>query len=766
MTIPAPTATDDFEPDRIAPTSWYTRVTKMAELPQHVLDGPWWFASSTKFPKSNWSQPNSGTSYKEAYAQALLFGWNLLLKMDAGHGIYVIDIDPTNKDGKLRDPVWLKRHAEFVEAATGGTYIEHSSQRSGGYHIVGLLPQHAPWSSKRNGPAGSGLELFAHQGIVAWTHDRKGENLKLEMLAASEIANLSKIFVPFDETAAGPRKQGDGAPMAADELRSRLRNTGDLYAAYLDGPAHTDFKGDCNADLANFGQCLATYTAGCSNQREVMEEVLFSSYFALKHTPATSEDNPDRFTNKAKLKVLRTTQFDKFIRWGDNPDPDPDGNAVARKIAANSMEARRIREEAGLLKSGLRRESPPTGSIEDKKTEVADGDGLILEFAMEGDTTTAAMEFLRDPILPVPGVVNFSGRGGTAKSSVAATLAAEISDKVSTLWLTTEEDISHIKTRHIKSGGKAGTLAVLAGTPMKHDRQGNVIASSVNVFEHLDLAIAKMQATQKKNNLPPVKLVVLDTVVGLTAWAKGESPNDEASVKKLLGFLKNICEQNGITLIAILHDNKGGHAHTADRVAGSAAWVNHPRLTIHFAACTEGDYCFVAQTVKASFGSFGFLYGTKPIHTLYTRDEDGVPDVALVKAEIGEVVWGNAGVAELVAGVITDGPPKKGRKSEECRDHILEMLLTGPKLSTTAILELTEQGFTTDMANKVSTKLKQDGEVHKEKKMGGGITPDYWIWHRPGYPVRKNEDGSIMHDLRGDAVPLVPPKPSSNGAAT
>ena len=50
--------------------------------------------------------------------------------------------------------------------------------------------------------------------------------------------------------------------------------------------------------------------------------------------------------------------------------------------------------------------------------------GIRLEFAMDSDTETTKIDYLVDPFLPSNCVVGLFGRGGTAKSSFAATLAA------------------------------------------------------------------------------------------------------------------------------------------------------------------------------------------------------------------------------------------------------------------------------------------------------------------------------------------------------
>lgn len=250
---------------------------------------------------------------------------------------------------------------------------------------------------------------------------------------------------------------------------------------------------------------------------------------------------------------------------------------------------------------------------------------ITLEFAMSSDTATIKLEYLLDPFLPAKCVVGGYGRGSTAKSSLYASAAAHISPRTSTLWVSVEEPADWIKTRHITCGGQEQTLAVVKAVASKKDGQGRVIASSFNVYDHLDAAITTASAGFAQAQKPPLRLVVLDTAVGLTGWAKGESPNDDASVKKLLGFLQALAERHNLTIVVIGHANKGKHEHFADTVMGASAWTNSPRLSFVHAADAREDYAYVMRVAKTNFDTFGVPYKTEPVHTLYEREMAPIP---------------------------------------------------------------------------------------------------------------------------------------------
>lgn len=271
--------------------------------------------------------------------------------------------------------------------------------------------------------------------------------------------------------------------------------------------------------------------------------------------------------------------------------------------------------------------------------------GITLEFAKSSDTATIRLEYLLDPFLPKKCVVGFYGRGSTSKSSFVATMAASVSRSAGSLWVSVEEPDDWIKVRHIASGGGDKTLLVVTAVPTKHDPQGRVSGSSFNIYEHLEFAVVQAQATFSEAGGPPLGLVVLDTAVGLTGWAKGETPNDDASVKRLLAYLQALAVQYNVTVALIGHANKGNYDHIADTVMGATAWTNSPRLSFVHAADRREDYAYVMRVAKTNLVTFGVPYRTVPVHTLYQR-QDG-PDSVLVSVKPGNIVWGDMDSMEM-----------------------------------------------------------------------------------------------------------------------
>ena len=348
---------------------------------------------------------------------------------------------------------------------------------------------------------------------------------------------------------------------------------------------------------------------------------------------------PDGKTDWDAISASRPAR-DPSLGIHRNHDEKRESEERLAKITEDHRKAEEAALEKERLKRGLGTPIPqPLASL----------DSITLEIAMASDTATATLSYLYDPYLPSRCVVGFYGRGGSAKSTFIASLSAEIShDDASTLWVSVEEMPEWIRVRHIKCGGLEGTLAVVKAVASKTDAQGRVIASSFNVYEHLEPAILRAKENFDVIYSPPnpLRLVVLDTAVGLTTWGKSESPNDDASVKRLLGYLQALAERHGVTIAIIGHSNKGKHDHFADTVAGASAWTNSPRLSFVHARDRREEFACVMQVAKSNLTQrFATTYTTEPVHTLHHRDEGA--DSVLCRVGFGEVVWGEEESSEL-----------------------------------------------------------------------------------------------------------------------
>lgn len=322
------------------------------------------------------------------------------------------------------------------------------------------------------------------------------------------------------------------------------------------------------------------------------------------------------------------------------------------------------------------------GSVADRHSDTVTQGGFSFKFARP-EGAIVELNYLIDPWLPGATVIGCYGRGEAGKSSWAAQICAHASSQVSTLWVSSEERKDHILQRHLSCGGEVATLAVIDAMPTKIDpKTKKAVATSFNIYEHMEQALIEFQQNAETRADRPLGVVVLDAVLALVTWAKGESANDDAGVKRLIAFLVSLAERHGVTFIILGHLNKGtDHTHIADAVTGSAAWTNSVRLAYMFVKDTESEnYEGFIRTVKSNTGThFGASYRTVPVYTLRQRP-DGKDDVLCGVEMPGPVVWGEMALRKMMAN--EDDPwlnkmEQKHHKVQAIVDRTLQALRSG-----------------------------------------------------------------------------------------
>ena len=375
--------------------------------------------------------------------------------------------------------------------------------------------------------------------------------------------------------------------------------------------------------------------------------------FDWHHVPETTPEQ-DRLAyelapSHLKAQYLERMQMDPETRKLDlevrQAEADIRRTAEVRALSEETTKQKQL--ELQIAEKQIEKEKVKQRRA-DQPIANADPNSISLEFARTTDTATVRIGYLLDPYLPDKCVVGFYGRGSTAKSSFIASVAAHISNVAGTLWISVEEPTDWIKVRHIAAGGADQTLQLVKAVSVKKDGQGRTVGSDFNVYEHLESSIvaAKVNLTNAPREYRrPLKLVVLDTAVGLTTWTASAGPNSDEGVKRLLAHLQGLAEAHGVTIAIIGHANKGKHEHFADVVMGASAWTNSPRLSFIHAADRREEFSYVIRVAKSNLITFGATYTTTPVHTLYERT-DG-PDSVLCKVIPGPIVWGEMDSMEL-----------------------------------------------------------------------------------------------------------------------
>lgn len=397
-------------------------------------------------------------------------------------------------------------------------------------------------------------------------------------------------------------------------------------------------------------------------------------------TPPTTEDGSIDWNNIGQALPPRDPSLGFYV--------SKEEKQADEHRALTTMENFRLAKEAELekerLRAGVSLTPPPT-----------DPTAIRLEWAVPKNLAALRIDYLVDPFLPARCVVGFFGRGSTAKSSFLATLAARISEDSSTLWISVEELKDWITQRHIHAGGAVGTLAVFTHTAVKRDAQGRAIGSTFDVYRDLEASIVAAKQAAQSHYDPPraLRLVVLDTAVGLTTWAKGENANDDGAVKRLLAYMQVLAEQHDICIAFIGHSNKGKHDYFADTVAGSSAWTNSPRLSFVHARDRREEHSYVMRVAKTNLSSFfAVAYHTEPVLTLH-QHEDGQASV-LCRVVLEPVVWGADSSMDLFEAA-TRKPDDEGEGGSGGRQTLVENVI----MTVVELVYGSEEPVTRDMVH-------------------------------------------------------------------
>lgn len=273
-------------------------------------------------------------------------------------------------------------------------------------------------------------------------------------------------------------------------------------------------------------------------------------------------------------------------------------------------------------------------------------------------------EYLDNPYIPKGEAIGIYGRGGAAKSSFIATIAAKNSNQHSTLWITSEESPDHIKIRHKYCGGVDRTIGVISD-------------SGFDIYTHLEGAIKDAKSKLSR----PLGFVVLDAVVTLVTWGKGESANDDGAVKRLINFIGRLAYEEGVSVLMIGHLNKGkGHDHIADAVLGATAWTSSPRISYMMQKLPDQDHAGFIRTAKTNQGiHFGAFYRTVPVYQMDANIDGIRPSLCRVEFT-SERIYGER---ELALAMAEDGDGKaekinaKQQRIEFVIDRALHALQDG-----------------------------------------------------------------------------------------
>jgi len=328
--------------------------------------------------------------------------------------------------------------------------------------------------------------------------------------------------------------------------------------------------------------------------------------------------------------------------------------------------------------------------------------------------------WLIENYLPLGELAILAGREGLGKSTLAVEIASQVTKG---LLLEEPENVGYVaiedslertvRTRFEVAGADLDRVHTL--TLQREDQERQI--SFPTDYERL------IEWVKEKN----IKFLVLDPLVSVLS-EKLDSHNDKA-IRPALESIVRLAHNGGVTILGLVHINKGSEADFANRVLGSRAFSAVPRAILGLARDDEDPegQKLLLGVAKSNLGSF-----PKSMKSFYLES-------ASVQTSEGETSAGRVEWLEDRAGTIDE---RLGRifneedhsERNEVREFLLALFHTkgehtpkGIRLTSNKVIaELKEAGFSTN--NEALKKHKRQVQVQADKeKMKGGA----WFWLIP-----------------------------------
>lgn len=354
------------------------------------------------------------------------------------------------------------------------------------------------------------------------------------------------------------------------------------------------------------------------------------------------------------------------------------GDAVARGKAVSQKMAEEARRKPGTPKPAVgnkvvetRRSRPaPAAEDQDRRPTVksAPPQGRKLVVTRGNQITARRIDWVIQDWMPVASLVLLAGREGLGKSTIACSIAAEITrgtldgvlygKPANVLYIHSEDSREHTVGPRLIAAGADMQRVLFVDVANEYTEHGNVILPvDTEAFEEL---IREHQ----------VALVVLDAA---TSVMKSElSGHDDRKIRDYLEPLTAIADRQRCVILGLVHFGKRESADTGKLILGSIAWSQVPRSVLSVALDSETGNLLVTNTKKNLAPRQRSMEAA--IETTSIKVEGGT-------AEVGRLRWlgeSDRDVTELLSGTADDDAGER-----TAAEHWLEDYLTanGPTAS-------------------------------------------------------------------------------------
>lgn len=381
------------------------------------------------------------------------------------------------------------------------------------------------------------------------------------------------------------------------------------------------------------------------------------------------------------------------------------------------------------------------GAGERSLAKAEDGKSYLVGITMS-DVPLIGMKYLWPGRIPLGKGMVAQGMPGKGKSMAVLSIAACITTGAdfpdgaknelgarTVLWAGTEDDLSDTVKPRLQAAGADMSRMIAMKRVCAIEDGGR--GQSRNIRLQKDLSLL----TKLLRENPDIVLVIFDPITGFYGGADG---NSHKEIRPMMEGLAEVCMKTGVTVIAIMHENRRKDVSALERVLGASAVGHVFRAAFRFSDDAKNKGAYIMACSKTTFKIRGGLRYT-------IQDAEVTLDDGTVAKEIGKVVWGE--VHDLTA------------------DDVLQQAAEVEKEGTGG-----ESGET-GKAKTLLQSLLADGawhlcsELHREREKAG-ITDI--TWRRASYSLNVNrkgiQPGPFHWQLPApDSLPVGAWKPNAEG---
>ncbi len=323
----------------------------------------------------------------------------------------------------------------------------------------------------------------------------------------------------------------------------------------------------------------------------------------------------------------------------------------------------------------------------------------------EGLATTCLADIRPQPIrwlvpgfLPLGKLVILAGEGGNGKSTLTLHLAASVSQgwtclgqaynapsPADVLLISCEDDFADtVVPRLMAAGADLGRVYRVDGVEMKDGRPGPF------TLAHLD----RMERELKRR--PSVRLVVIDPVGGYVGRA-GIDDNREAELRAVLDPMAELAAARSVLVVMVKHLSKDQTRKAAQRVGGSAAYVNAARAAFLVVPAPDDADRRLFLPIKFNIGPrpSGLSFHLEPLpederaFLLNGMDHLGAEDRQRLGNQLSRLIWdGTTDItADEALGADARRKPAAGSDPDKAAEWLRERLKDGPVGSILCAIE-------------------------------------------------------------------------------